>query len=344
MRISSTFLALAVLAPASVTAWGFYGHKTVALLASRYLLPDTAVFVRTYLYKDQSIMDAAVWADRYAHIPLGRYSKTWHYIDAQDNPPDQCGVQYNRDCAINGGGCVVSALVNMTARIQDADLPWPQRAQALRFILHFLGDIHQPLHTEHKLRGGNSIHVKFHHQDTNLHSIWDSRIIEAARGKPTERGIIGFANELQDRIEGGEYAAFTEHWRGCLNITDAETCSVSWANDANELICSYVLKDDVEGKELSGEYAAGAVPLIEKQVAMAGYRLAGWLNMIVTGTDGLTEAGSLRGYDAGDLVFSGVKDTIEEEDVEIYKQMEEAEAQREKEGFQGIRGQYMHMH
>ncbi|KAF3089242.1 hypothetical protein TWF102_009734 [Orbilia oligospora] len=73
--------------PPATQAWGFYGHKTVALLASRYFLPETAQFVQTYLYRGQSIMDAAVWADRYAHIPLGRYSKTWHYIDAQDDPP-----------------------------------------------------------------------------------------------------------------------------------------------------------------------------------------------------------------------------------------------------------------
>ena len=115
MRLTTLLLPLVALLtnPSPTAAWGFYGHKTVALLASRYLLPETAVFVRTYLYKDQSIMDAAVWADRYAHIPLGRYSRTWHYIDAQDDPPAQCGVEYNRDCAINGGGCIVSALVNM---------------------------------------------------------------------------------------------------------------------------------------------------------------------------------------------------------------------------------------
>ncbi|KAK6524206.1 hypothetical protein TWF694_005863 [Orbilia ellipsospora] len=325
-----------LLSATNVASWGFYGHKTVALLASRYLLPDTAVFVRTYLYKDQTIMDAAVWADRYAHIPLGRYSKTWHYIDAKDDPPRVCEVNYSRDCAVHGSGCIVSALANMTDRIQDDSLPWPARAQALRFILHFLGDIHQPLHTESKLRGGNSIHVKFHHADTNLHTVWDSKIIESARGHPTERNIISFANDLEERIESGLYAEEKDTWRGCLNVSDAEGCGVSWASDSNKLVCEYVLKDEVEGEELSGEYADGAVPLIERMVAMAGYRLAGWLNMIVTGQDGLSGQ-RVRGNSME--VVSGERVLRDVVDVEIDAQIEEWEKTRMG-NFEGIHVQH----
>ncbi|KAK6334345.1 hypothetical protein TWF730_003559 [Orbilia blumenaviensis] len=272
------------------TAWGFYGHKTVALLASRYFLPETSQFVQTYLYRGQSIMDAAVWADRYAHIPLGRYSKTWHYIDAQDDPPRSCGIDYKRDCgAAAGEGCIVSALVNMTKRIQDDTLPWPQRAQSLRFILHFLGDIHQPLHTEHKSLGGNRIKVLFQGHDANLHSVWDSKIIESFRGRPTERGIISLTNELEERINSGIYAEEKGGWRECLNVTNSEECALVWAGGANRYICEYVLKEEVEGKELSGGYAEGAVGIIEKSIAQAGYRLAGWMNGIVAGRDGLDE-------------------------------------------------------
>ncbi|KAF3931866.1 hypothetical protein ABW19_dt0207031 [Dactylella cylindrospora] len=290
MRITSTLAAALTMAtlPLTANAWGFLGHKTVALLASRYFLPETAVFVRTYLYKDQTIMDAAVWADRYAHLPFGRYSKTWHYIDAKDNPPEYCHVSFDRDCD-GKSGCIVSALINMTERIQNDELRWADRAQALRFILHFLGDIHQPLHTENKLRGGNGIKVLFDGKDTNLHSVWDSKIIEEAKGGNTERQIIAFANELEERLETGAYVSRKEDWAGCLNITDVETCSLTWAQSANDFVCSYVLKGNVEGTEVSGEYATGAVPIIEQSIATAGYRLAGWLNMIVTGTTGFED-------------------------------------------------------
>ncbi|KAK6498054.1 hypothetical protein TWF506_004298 [Arthrobotrys conoides] len=337
MRLPPLVLPVITTLIPSIQAWGFYGHKTVALLASRYLLPETAVFVQTYLYRGQSIMDAAVWADRYAHIPLGRYSKTWHYIDAQDDPPRVCEVNYNRDCAVSGSGCIVSALVNMTERIQNESLPWAQRAQALRFILHFLGDIHQPLHTEHKQLGGNRIKVLFHGHEANLHSIWDSRILESFRGRPTERGIISFTNELQDRIESGEYKseATVEGWGKCLNISSAEECALVWAGGANRWVCEYVLKDEeLEGKELGGEYAEGAVGIIEKSIAQAGYRLAGWLNMLVVGRHGLDE-GVGMGVNGGWKVLEGVREGFEDLDMEIEGQFREVEG-----GFEGLRVQY----
>ncbi|KAF3133237.1 hypothetical protein TWF569_010681 [Orbilia oligospora] len=299
--------------PPATQAWGFYGHKTVALLASRYFLPETAQFVQTYLYRGQSIMDAAVWADRYAHIPLGRYSKTWHYIDAQDDPPRVCEVNYNRDCAVT---------------------------QALRFILHFIGDIHQPLHTEHAQLGGNRIKVLFHGHEANLHSIWDSKILESHRGKPTERGIISFTNDLQSRIESGEYKseASLSNWGKCLNTSRAEECALVWAGGANRWVCEYVLKDGeegVEGQELGGEYADGAVGIIEKSIAQAGYRLAGWMNMLVTGRDGLDEGigRDVNGWE----VLEGVKEGLEEGDREVEEQVREMERER---GFEGLRVQY----
>ncbi|KAK6347590.1 hypothetical protein TWF718_005428 [Orbilia javanica] len=335
MHLLTPLLLLPPLLAQQTQAWGFYGHKTVALLASRYLLPETSTFVQTFLYRGQTIMDAAVWADRYAHIPLGRYSKTWHYIDAKDDPPRSCGVMYSRDCG--GSGCIVSALVNMTARIQDEELPWAQRAQALRFILHFLGDIHQPLHTEHASLGGNLIKVHFHGTEINLHSAWDSRIIESFLGKPTERGIISLTNTLEDRINNGIYnpSAFST-WKNCLNTSAEETCPLVWANGANRWVCEYVLKDgDIKGKEIAGEYADGALPIIEESIAMAGFRLAGWLNMLVTGRDGLDEEEVLRGAKVGGAgVLEGTREGVEEVDRVIDRMIEEGERR-----FEGVRVQ-----
>ncbi|KAF3903420.1 hypothetical protein ABW21_db0207230 [Orbilia brochopaga] len=339
----------ALLAPVlQVQAWGFLGHKTVALLASRHLLPETAIFVRSFLYRDQSIMDAAVWADRYAHVPFGRYSKGWHYIDARDEPPAWCGIQYDRDCGDDGGqgGCIVSALVNMTARLQDEALPWPQRAQALRFVLHFLGDIHQPLHTEHQLRGGNGIHVLFKGRETNLHSIWDGAIIEAVWGRGNDRTVARLTTDLDLRLaENGRYAVDKPAWRSCLNISDVQECALKWAGESNAYICTYVLKTDVEGKELGGRYAHGAVPIIERMVAAAGYRLAGWLNMIVTGRDGLDELpGAYTAYsgEGTDALF-GIVEQRYQEDIEIDKAIAEYEKLHHEESrhaFEGIREQH----
>ncbi|KAJ6258909.1 hypothetical protein Dda_5804 [Drechslerella dactyloides] len=313
-----------------VAGWGFMGHKTVALLASRHLLPETATFVRRFLYRDQSIMDAAVWADRYAHVPFGRYSKGWHYIDARDEPPVWCGIRYKRDCGDDAGdgGCIVSALVNMTARLQDESLPWPQRAQALRFVLHFLGDIHQPLHTEHLARGGNGVHVLFHARETNLHSLWDGAMLERIWGRGADRNVALLTTALDGRLsDGGMYALDRPRWRACLDVTSVQECAVIWASDANKYVCSYVLASPVEGKELGGPYADGAVPIIERMVAAAGYRLAGWLNTIVTGRDGLDEVPSTyTAYsgEGGDALY-GVVEGRDAEDVVIDKAIEEYE-------------------
>lgn len=93
-------------------AWGMLGHRTVALLASRYLLPETALWVKGLLPGSQSMVTASTWPDYYAHTPGGRYSAPWHWIDSKDDPPHTCSVNYSRDCH-GEEGCIVSAIANM---------------------------------------------------------------------------------------------------------------------------------------------------------------------------------------------------------------------------------------
>lgn len=116
MRPSSQLLLPAITGLAvftsSAAAWGMLGHRTVALLASRYLLPETAVWVKGLLPGSQSMLTASTWPDYYAHTPDGRYSAPWHWIDSKDDPPHTCEVNYGRDCH-GKEGCIVSAIVNM---------------------------------------------------------------------------------------------------------------------------------------------------------------------------------------------------------------------------------------
>jgi hypothetical protein len=112
------------------------GHRTSALLASRFLHPEAARQIRTLL-KPQSMVSASTWADYYAHTAEGRFSAPWHWIDANDSPPHKCGVEVKRDCPEQG--CIVSAIKNHTERVVDADLEWKQRGLSLRWVVHFLG-------------------------------------------------------------------------------------------------------------------------------------------------------------------------------------------------------------
>lgn len=100
------------------------------------------------------------------------------YIDANDSPPTSCSVNLPRDC--ESTGCIVSAIANYTRRVNDDRLSATNRKQAMEFLIHFLGDITQPLHVEALKIGGNDIPVTWDGEDTNLHSVWDTQMVEKA--------------------------------------------------------------------------------------------------------------------------------------------------------------------
>jgi S1/P1 Nuclease len=273
-----SLLALTSLIPTSL-CWGSLGHRTVAYLASEYLTPNASQYVKTLL-NSQDISEAALFPDKVRHMPMFNYTAGWHYIDALDDPPRQCGVNITRDCAMKGG-CIVSAIVNQTARIMNKTSSLADKGQALRFLLHFFGDIHQPLHTEAEGRGGNDIDVLFGKKHTNLHAIWDTDILlkHIGHGDDEKATALAWAKKL--------YAADRDHADSlaaeCQDLTQAADCSLSWADEANQWICDYVLKDDVAGvenKDLSTGYYEGAVPVVELLVGKAGRRLAAWVNAL----------------------------------------------------------------
>jgi nuclease S1 len=93
-------------------AWGTLGHETVAFIAQNFVAADTKVFFSSIL-NDQSteyLAKVATWADSFRYTSAGRFSAPFHFIDAEDNPPDSCGVKYSRDCGETG--CVVGAIQN----------------------------------------------------------------------------------------------------------------------------------------------------------------------------------------------------------------------------------------
>ena len=271
------FLVSLALTPLA-SCWGALGHRTVAYLAAHYLTPEATTYVAD-LINYQDISEAALWADKIRYIPGFMYSRAWHYIDAQDDPPRQCGLNFTRDC-LPDQGCAVSALVNQTGRVRDRSLNHWERGQALRWILHLVGDIHQPLHTEAEDRGGNGIPVIFGRRHTNLHSIWDTAMPEKYAGRAD--GMVA-ARMWAERLYEGDPDPGNSLTDECQSLDDAQTCALLWAGDANKFVCEYVLKDDVEGVEgidLAGGYYEGAVPIIDEMIAKGGRRLGAWLNAL----------------------------------------------------------------
>ncbi|KAL7269489.1 hypothetical protein RUND412_007852 [Rhizina undulata] len=285
------FLPLFAVLPAPVVSWGMMGHQAVALLASRYFLPETARFVKEHL-NGQPLTRAATWADAYSHTANGRYSAPWHYIDAKDDPPRYCGVQYKRDCK-SEAGCIISALVNQTDRVMDKSLSAGERNMALKWVIHFVADIHQPLHTEDILHGGNGIRVIFDGQHTNLHHVWDTSIPTKHLGGGAVRNAVAWANTLDEYVSpGGKYSELVGNWTSCVDPSLEEECALVWANESNDWVCKYVLPDTYpagfENTELGDEYFEGAEEIVDELVAKAGLRLAAWLNFMVTGKPGIS--------------------------------------------------------
>ena len=151
----------------------------------------------------------------------------------------------------------------------------------MEFLIHFLGDITQPLHDEAEEVGGNDISVTWDGTTTNLHACWDTQMVEKIAGGQNSTTVVNsFAAALIKQIDSGTYASQKASWISCSDITTASACALKWAQDANTLNCQYVLKTAESGQELDGTYYTGAVPYIELQISKAGYRLGAWLNAL----------------------------------------------------------------
>ncbi|KXJ94036.1 phospholipase C/P1 nuclease domain-containing protein [Microdochium bolleyi] len=287
MKANLTNIALGAAMLPSVAAWGSLGHISVAYVASALVQDSTETYLQRLLRNDTEhyLAGVATWADTIRYTKWGRFSKDFHFIDAHDDPPSYCGVDFERDCKEDG--CVVSSIQNYTSQLLDTSLPAWRRNQAAKFVVHFLGDIHQPLHTENVARGGNGIHVLFDGVELNLHHVWDTSIAAKLLGgvhRVPYHDAALWADSLVGDIRTGKFAALRAEWLEGLDIEDPVSSSMHWANQSNALICTHVLPEGpaaIVGKELGGEYFDKAGPVIEVAVAKAGVRLAAWLDRIV---------------------------------------------------------------
>ncbi|KAI9725768.1 MAG: hypothetical protein M1828_002651 [Chrysothrix sp. TS-e1954] len=282
------FVLLSSLAAPSA-AWGNLGHMTVGAIAQDFVTADTASWARGILNASATnssyLASVATWADSFRYTSEGHYSAPYHFIDAKDSPPNSCSVDYNRDCGSDG--CSVSAIANYTQRVTDGRLSAENTQEALKFLVHLLGDITQPLHDEALELGGNEIGVTFDGTKTNLHHIWDTNMPEKLIGGDSLTDAMDWAKNLTTAIKTGDYASQKDSWIKGMDTDDVVTSAMVWATDANTFVCNPVLKGGesaVDGKELGTDYYEAAVPIINEQIAKGGYRLAAWLNLIHTGS------------------------------------------------------------
>lgn len=206
-----------------------------------------------------------------------------HFIDAQDSPPSSCNVDYKRDCG--SSGCSISAIGNYTQRVGDARLSKANTAEALKFLVHFLGDVTQPLHDEAYKVGGNQIKVTFDGYQDNLHADWDTYMPQKKVGGGNLTNAQSWASSLTASIDSGSYKSQAPSWIQGDNTSDVIGTATRWAADANAYVCTKVMPDGeaaLEQGDLYPDYYNSVIDTIELQIAKGGYRLGNWLNQVYT--------------------------------------------------------------
>lgn len=162
------------------------------------------------------------------------------------------------------------------------------------FLIHFIGDIHQPLHTENLSAGGTQHHVCFDHHCSNLslHAVWDTEILLNHVGLSRHAGDDeekAAALEWAKALHEGHSADFGVDGKEYTNIQTPQDCALAWANESNSWNCKFVW--NLPDSDLGGRYFIRAVPIVEDLVAKAGMRLGAWMKGLAQAA---AESGELK--------------------------------------------------
>jgi hypothetical protein len=306
-RLAAVSLFAALFLTSPVFAWGCKGHQTVALIAEKHLTPETRQVLETLLkenpidpqlkrycgpFPGSLLADSATWPDDIRNIMK---NGQWHYIDIPRGAPRGPLAGFCGD-----SGCITQALAEQLAILKDPQADPQKRADAARYIIHFIGDLHMPLHaTTNNDEGGNCVPVRFfrrnprehnHSYTPNLHSVWDTAILErdmegADSNEYAEFLDQSFSPQAETLLQAGIHV---EDWAweshdlaetviyGNLVPTDSiePPTPVHSCTDAN----------NVGERMFNQHFAVGAIyqdtaaPVAEKRLAQAGIRLAMILN------------------------------------------------------------------
>ena len=246
-------LAIALLGGAApALGWGKTGHRTSAAIADTHLSGLARAHVREILGVE-SLDEAATWPDDMRSAPGEFWQKTanpWHYVTVG-------GITYDR---APPEGDALGALAFFRSQLRDPRTSREHRALALRFIVHLVADLHQPLHVGRPGdRGGNDVKVKWFGRDTNLHAVWDSALVDEMDLSFTE-----LAERLGRRTRSEDVIAW---WNPRPR---------DWISESAQ----HRERVYPDKPELSYDYIYRHTPTVELRLKQAGVRLAAYLNEV----------------------------------------------------------------
>jgi hypothetical protein len=301
-------------APTPSWAWGCEGHQVVALIAEANLTPHALAMVKQILRDapiDPSLSryckeggtdpmaDASTWADDIR--PFRPETARWHYVDI---PLGTTRPEIAKFCPLPES-CVTQAIADQLAILRSTTMDPQKRAEALRFVIHFVGDLHQPVHaTSNSDLGGNCVPVAYFdvlpqlkNPDTesyapNLHGVWDTNILERmTMGKTSEQVASDFEQSFRSKIarwkngnadvnawawESYQLAKNVVYGKLPVRIRVESPQPVKSCSDDNHISARMLQLNE----RLAQPYQDAAAPVVQQQIAKAGARLALLLNQL----------------------------------------------------------------
>lgn len=246
---------MGLLAAMPAQAWSAFGHRLVGLLAQEQVTPATRARLDALLAQEPGadLGTIATWADEIRDQPAWQFTAPFHYVNFRDG---SCSFDAARDCA--KGQCIIAALERYTQVLGDASRPAEERLEALKFVVHFVGDIHQPMHAGNRDdRGGNRFQISIDGEGSNLHAVWDYHLLQSAG------------------LRMKQYRARLAPQVAAADITPMDF--TRWAESSCALLDSAAVYPSRAGR-LPGVYLERQRPVAESRVVLAAARLAALLD------------------------------------------------------------------
>lgn len=254
-------------------AWGPEGHDLVARIAESQLTPAVRARVLEILGPGKTMESVSSWADQIRNSR--RDTGPWHYVDI---PIDKPHLDMARDCP--NGDCVLAKLEQFRNVLRDPAATPDHKREALMFVIHLVGDMHQPLHcSDNQDHGGNTVRIVFDNRPGNLHSLWDGALLQRMG---TEEAVYPRLLHDAERHRKSWGKGTVEDWAeqshkaaqkvvyGRLPKPPAAVPAQAFANGGQPPVVSPLT--------ITAAYEHKADPVIAQQIEKAGVRLAFLLN------------------------------------------------------------------
>ncbi|HEY7960044.1 MAG TPA: S1/P1 nuclease [Sphingomicrobium sp.] len=275
-RLFVSLVAAGSLVPTPALAWGKTGHRVVASIADTQLSGLARANVEQILGYGEGLDEAATWPDDMRADPSPFWQKQaspWHYVTLNDLTYDHAPPE----------GDALEALDKFSKTLRDPNASRADKQTALRFIVHLVGDLHQPLHAGKCCdKGGNDVKVTWFGKPTNLHAAWDSALVDEEQLSFSE-----LAARLERHISPADVVAWWDvnplDW-----ITESaeirDTVYPTAADMPKPVKGKKTKKGGPDVPDLNFSYVYRFTPVMERRLEQGGVRLAAYLNMIFADT------------------------------------------------------------